>query len=103
VELRCESVAGRGASTPWPACGPAPQLGRWCQFQTVFRKIQVFCVPISMGSPPLGARLDLRHELLNSTPLGWACRWGRKELAELLIARGAPNGKSGRKDLIQPL
>jgi ankyrin repeat protein len=29
-----------------------------------------------------GARLDL--------PLGWACRWGRKELAELLIARGAP-------------
>jgi hypothetical protein len=45
VELRCESVAGRDASTPCPACGPAPQLGRWCQFQTVFRKIQVFCVP----------------------------------------------------------
>ena len=37
-----------------------------------------------------GARLDLRDELLRSTPLGWACRWGRKELAELLIARGAP-------------
>jgi len=37
-----------------------------------------------------GARLDLRDELLQSTPLGWACRWGRKELAELLIARGAP-------------
>jgi ankyrin repeat protein len=37
-----------------------------------------------------GARLDLRDELLKSTPLGWACRWGRKELAELLIARGAP-------------
>lgn len=37
-----------------------------------------------------GARLDLRDELLQSTPLGWACRWGRKELVELLIARGAP-------------
>lgn len=37
-----------------------------------------------------GARLDMRDELLQSTPLGWACRWGRKELAELLIARGAP-------------
>ena len=37
-----------------------------------------------------GARLDLRDELLKSTPLGWACHWGRKELVELLIARGAP-------------
>jgi ankyrin repeat protein len=36
-----------------------------------------------------GARLDLRDDLLKSTPLGWACRWGRSELAKLLIARGA--------------
>ena len=36
-----------------------------------------------------GARLDLRDDLLQSTPLGWACRWGREELAELLLARGA--------------
>ncbi len=36
-----------------------------------------------------GARLDPRDELLKSTPLGWACRWGRQKLAELLIARGA--------------
>jgi ankyrin repeat protein len=36
-----------------------------------------------------GARLDLRDDLLKSTPLGWACRWGRTELAKLLIARGA--------------
>jgi ankyrin repeat protein len=36
-----------------------------------------------------GARFDLRDDLLKSTPLGWACRWGRKELVELLIARGA--------------
>ncbi|MGO9255440.1 MAG: ankyrin repeat domain-containing protein [Bryobacteraceae bacterium] len=36
-----------------------------------------------------GARLDVRDHLLKSTPLGWACRWGRKEMVELLIARGA--------------
>jgi ankyrin repeat protein len=37
-----------------------------------------------------GARLDVRDDLLKSTPLGWACRWGRKELVELLLSRGAP-------------
>jgi hypothetical protein len=37
-----------------------------------------------------GARLDVRDDLLKSTPLGWACRWGRKKLVERLIARGAP-------------
>ncbi|HKN62386.1 MAG TPA: ankyrin repeat domain-containing protein, partial [Candidatus Acidoferrales bacterium] len=36
-----------------------------------------------------GASLDVRDEMLKSTPLGWACRWGRKELVELLIERGA--------------
>jgi ankyrin repeat protein len=36
-----------------------------------------------------GASLTVRDDLLQSTPLGWACRWGRKKLAELLIARGA--------------
>jgi ankyrin repeat protein len=36
-----------------------------------------------------GARLDVRDTLLKSTPLGWACRWGRVELVTLLLARGA--------------
>ena len=36
-----------------------------------------------------GARLDVRDDLLKSTPLGWACRWGRTELVELLLTRGA--------------
>lgn len=36
-----------------------------------------------------GARLDLRDDLLQSTPLGWACRWGRQRLVEFLIERGA--------------
>jgi len=39
-----------------------------------------------------GARLDLRDDLLRSTPLGWACRWGRAELVQLFLERGAnPN------------
>ena len=37
-----------------------------------------------------GARFDLRDDILRSTPLGWACRWGRTEMVELMIARGAP-------------
>jgi len=36
-----------------------------------------------------GARLDLRDDLLRSTPLGWACRWGRVSLVQFLISRGA--------------
>ena len=36
-----------------------------------------------------GASLDLRDDLLQSTPLGWACRWGRLALVKLLLDRGA--------------
>jgi ankyrin repeat protein len=36
-----------------------------------------------------GARTDIRDHLLKSTPLGWACRWGRTEIAKLLLERGA--------------
>jgi ankyrin repeat protein len=50
-----------------------------------------------------GARLDLRDELLKSTPLGWACRWGRTELARLLIARGAPVDEPGAEPWATPL
>jgi hypothetical protein len=36
-----------------------------------------------------GASMDVRDKLLQSTPLGWACRWGRVELVKLLLQRGA--------------
>jgi ankyrin repeat protein len=36
-----------------------------------------------------GGRVDRRDEILKSTPLGWACRWGRVQLAKLLIKHGA--------------
>ena len=37
-----------------------------------------------------GARVDLRDEILQSTPLAWACRWGREQMANLLLRHGAP-------------
>jgi ankyrin repeat protein len=36
-----------------------------------------------------GARIDERDDILKSTPLGWACRWGRVPLVKLLLDRGA--------------
>jgi ankyrin repeat protein len=36
-----------------------------------------------------GARTDIRDELLESTPLAWACRWGRIHFVKLLLERGA--------------
>jgi ankyrin repeat protein len=36
-----------------------------------------------------GASIGVRDDLLRSTPLGWACRWGRIELVALLLERGA--------------
>jgi len=40
-----------------------------------------------------GARLDLRDNLLKSTPLGWACRWGQLPLVKLFLDRGADPGE----------
>ena len=48
-------------------------------------------VGVSLASLLLdaGARMDVRDGFLKSTPLGWACRWGRVDLVKLLLARGA--------------
>jgi ankyrin repeat protein len=40
-----------------------------------------------------GARTDVRDDLLESTPLGWACRWGRPEVARALLQHGADAGE----------
>jgi ankyrin repeat protein len=50
-----------------------------------------------------GARLDLRDDLLESTPLGWACRWGRQKLVELLIQRGAPVNEPDAEPWARPI
>jgi ankyrin repeat protein len=36
-----------------------------------------------------GANINERDDVLRSTPLGWACRWGRLGLVKLLLDRGA--------------
>ncbi len=47
------------------------------------------CVAFATMLLDAGARLDLRDLMLESTPLGWACRWGRAALVELFLERGA--------------
>jgi ankyrin repeat protein len=49
-----------------------------------------------------GARLDLRDNLLKSTPLGWACRWGRMELVNLFLERGADPLESNAEPWARP-
>jgi hypothetical protein len=36
-----------------------------------------------------GARMHVRDDILQSTPLGWACRWGRAGVARAMLQRGA--------------
>ena len=36
-----------------------------------------------------GAKMDMRDDILKSTPLGWACRWGRVSAAKAMLERGA--------------
>jgi ankyrin repeat protein len=42
-----------------------------------------------------GAELNVIDDLLQSTPLGWAVRWGKQELATLLLDRGADPNLAG--------
>ncbi len=49
-----------------------------------------------------GARLDLRDDVLCSTPLGWAARWGRAALVRLLRDRGAPAVEPDAEPWAQP-
>jgi len=41
-----------------------------------------------------GAKINERDDVLKSTPLGWACRWGRVPLVRLLLERGADPAES---------
>lgn len=49
-----------------------------------------------------GARADRRDEILNSTPLGWACRWGRTKLVRLLIEHGADPDENDAEPWARP-
>ena len=51
-----------------------------------------------------GASLTLRDTgTLRSTPLGWACRWGRIELVRLYLQRGAPAEEPDAEEWATPL
>jgi len=43
----------------------------------------------------LGADINLTEPEFCSTPLGWAARWGRTEMAKLLLQRGANTKRAG--------
>ncbi|MCU1272828.1 MAG: Ankyrin [Bryobacterales bacterium] len=45
--------------------------------------------PFATALLDAGARTDVRDDILKSTPLGWACRWGRVSVAKALVERGA--------------
>jgi ankyrin repeat protein len=47
--------------------------------------------------------LTLRDKLLKSTPLAWACRWGRTELVNLLLEHGAPANEPDAEPWATPL
>jgi ankyrin repeat protein len=50
-----------------------------------------------------GARSDGRDDILKSTPLGWACRWGRIKLVQLLMEYGAVAEEKDAEMWAQPL
>lgn len=50
-----------------------------------------------------GASLSKRDQLLKSTPLGWACRWGRTELVKLYLERGADSSEPDAEPWATPL
>jgi len=50
-----------------------------------------------------GAKLDIRDDLLKSTPLGWACRWGRLEAVKLLLERGADPVEADAEPWARPM
>src|SRR5205814_1498305 len=78
-------------------CDPnlrAPESGQTMLHEVIARD---HGVGVSLATMLLdaGARTDIRDEFLKSTPLGWACRWGRVALVELLLARGADPSEAG--------
>ncbi len=50
-----------------------------------------------------GARLNGRDDILKSTPLGWACRWGREAVARVMLERGAPPVETDAEPWAQPM
>jgi len=90
-------------------CGP-PNASRNCG-ATILHQIVVMGdhvkpeerVAFAKAALDAGARMDLRDDLLKSTPLGWACRWGREDLASLFLERGADPAERDAEPWTTPL
>jgi hypothetical protein len=50
-----------------------------------------------------GTRTDHRDGILKSTPLGWACRWGKIKLVRPLMEHGAVPEEKDTEPWVQPL
>jgi ankyrin repeat protein len=50
-----------------------------------------------------GAKIDERDAVLRSTPLGWACRWGKIAMVKLLLDRGADPVEADAEPWAPPL
>jgi len=70
-------------------CDPNPRHGS--SGRTVLHDVAVENQALDFATLLLdaGARTDVRDSILKSTPLGWACRWGRAEVVKLFLDRGA--------------
>ena len=60
-------------------------------------------VPFGRAALEAGARIDHRDDILKSTPLGWACRWGKIKLVLLLLEYGAAPHEKDTEPWAQPL
>jgi hypothetical protein len=60
-------------------------------------------VPFAQALLDEGARLDFRDDILQSTPLGWACRWGRAGVAKVLLECGADPAERDAEPWARPL
>jgi ankyrin repeat protein len=77
------------------ALGPIPGFGK----DLTPERRRAFAKPLL----DRGARLDIRDDLLKSTPLGWACRWGRAEMVRLLLEHGADPEEADAEPWARPL
>ena len=69
---------------------------------TVMARGQKKHLPYAQMLLDAGARFDLRDDLLKSTALGWACRWGRIHFVKLLLERGADPVEAGAEPWATP-
>jgi ankyrin repeat protein len=86
-------------------CDPnlqAPESGQTMLHEVIARDHGVG-VALATMLLDAGARTDIRDEFLKSTALGWACRWGRVALVELLLSRGADPIEAGAEPWATPL